>query len=93
MNLLGILYKAGTLNKHSVVLELGRKGNIVYIVHSRELNNNDIPKIIAASKILDAYQLEDKIKWLKENIISFNKGYRELDQARIISSELLKELK
>lgn len=69
--------------KHTLVLELGSRGNKVHCLVDDNLQPGERSVIRNASKTLDGMNLEERVEWLKNNVPSSIKSVRTLDISRL----------
>lgn len=95
MQLSWLQYKNGNkANYYLVLLLLDLEDRYVALV-TQDINDADISKIRKNATLLDNFDIEEKIRWFKQNVSTYSKAYREFKkkQARIDSMFPLKELK
>ena len=95
MQLSWLQYKNGNkANYYLVLLLLDLEDRYVALM-AQDINDADISKIRKNTILLDNFNVEDKIKWFKQNVSTYSRAYREFKktQARIDSMFSLKDLK
>jgi len=77
MQLSWLQYQNGNKAKYYLVLMLLDLDDKYVGLIAHDINDADISKIRKNITQLDSFNIEDKIKWFKQNITSYNKAYRE----------------
>jgi len=78
MQLMGIFYNRGAKSKTMVVLLLMETEEKISCLRSDKLTSTEIEIIKKFTSKIDTMNIGDRITWLKENIPSYNRAYREL---------------
>ena len=95
MQLSWLQYKNGNKSNYYLVLLLLDLEDRYVALMAQDINDADISKIRKNTILLDNFNVEDKIKWFKQNVSTYSRAYREFKktQARIDSMFSLKDLK
>jgi len=84
MILMQINYKFGVENKQLIVIKIGEYNQKLICILDSAVNENDAAMIRKNMNKLYEYTLQNKVKWLRENVPdSYKKGYREIYLSRI----------
>ncbi len=87
MILMQINYKFGVENKQLIVIKIGEYNQKLICILDSAVNENDAAMIRKNMNKLYEYTLQNKVKWLRENVPdSYKKGYREIYLSRIEKS-------
>lgn len=82
-----INYKFGVENKQLIVIKIGEYNQKLICILDSAVNENDAAMIRKNMNKLYEYTLQNKVKWLRENVPdSYKKGYREIYLSRIEKS-------
>lgn len=89
MRLLSISYFVDNVHKYAIMLEIGRRNDKICGLYSHLMPDSDVNKITKAAPIIDQLPLEDtggqqsRIRWLRENINSFDVAWREITADKV----------
>jgi capsular polysaccharide biosynthesis protein len=84
MKLMQIKYEFGTGKKELVVIKIGEFNQKLICILDSAVNEHEAAIIRNNMNKLYNYNLQNKVKWLRENTpIAYKKGYREIYLSRI----------
>lgn len=69
------------------MLEIGQRDGKLCGVYSNLLTDDEVARLRNAMRVLKDYSLEDRIRWLREHITSFNNAYREITESKVTIEE------
>lgn len=92
MQLSWLQYQKGNQAKYYLVLVLLDLEDKYVALMAKDINDADITNIRKNMALLDNYPIQEKIKWFKQHISTYNRAYREFKkkQAKIDSMFPLK---
>lgn len=82
MQLSWLQYQSGTASKYYLVLVLLDLEDKFVTLLAKDIDNTEIERIRKDMTTIDELSIEDKIKWFKQNISSYNKAYREFKKSQ-----------
>ena len=82
MQLSWLQYQNGNKANYYLVLILLVLEDRYVALMTQDINNADIDNIRKNVALLDGFDTEDKIKWFKQNISTYNKAYREFKKTQ-----------
>lgn len=81
--LMQLLYEFGIEKRHFMAIYLGERHSKVVCLLDTCVTQADANKLRKSAELLGNFALEERIRWVKENLPDSYKGYREIYNSRV----------